>query len=122
MSTLFSVVGLLLKKSFLHQRTTERDMFVEWVSSVARHYHAGEPKHVSLPDKSFFTIMERKVFCEMSPSQIQIHLRTGVIVIPDTNLPSVTFSHDSIRDLNSLNTDVRIEGMYNISRCHSSLF
>ena len=121
MLTLFSVMGLLLRKFFLHQCTTEHDMFIEWVSSVARHYHTSEPKHVSLPDKSFFTIMEQKVFCKMSPSQIQIHLHTGIIVIPNTNLPSVTFSHDSIHDLNSLNTDIRIEGMYNISCCHSSL-
>ena len=121
MLTLFSVISLLLRKFFLHQCTTEHDMFIEWVSSVTWHYHTSEPKHVSLPDKSFFTIMEQKVFCKMSPSQIQIHLHTGIIVIPDTNLPSVTFSHDSICDLNSLNTDIRIEGMYNISCCHSSL-
>jgi hypothetical protein len=110
------------KTFLLYQRTIERDMFIEWVSSVTRHYHAGQPKHVSKTDRSFFTIIERKTFCEMSPSRIQIQLQKGVIVIPDINLPGVPFSHDSIRDLNSLNTDVRIEGMYNISRCHSSLF
>jgi len=97
-------------------------MFVEWVSSITRHYHAGEPKHVSLTDKSFFTIMDRKTFSEMSPSRIQIQLQKGVIVIPDTNLPRHPFSRHGIRELNSLNTDVRIEGMYNTSRCHSSLF
>lgn len=110
------------KNFLLYQRTIERDMFVEWVSSITRHYYAGEPKHVSRIDKSFFTIFDQKTFSKMSPSRIQIQLQKGVIVIPDTNLPGHPFSRHGIRELNSLNTDVRIEGMYNTSLCHSSLF
>jgi hypothetical protein len=110
------------KKSLLYQRTVERDTFVGWVNSITWHYHAGIPKHVSLIHKSFFTVIAQKTFSEMSPSRVQMQLQKGVIVIPDMNLPGYAFSRYGIRDLNSTNTDVKIQGMHNISHCHYCLF
>jgi len=101
----------ITKKFLLFQRRVERDTFMQWVASINGHYHAGKPKHVSQLDKSFLTIMERNTFSAMSPSDVQIQLQQGVIVIPDMNLPGHPFSRQGIRELNSLNTDVRIEGM-----------
>ena len=110
------------KKSLLFQRTAERDTFIEWVNSITRHYHAGKPKHVSLIHKSYFTVIDRKTFSEMSPSRVQIQLQKGVIVIPDMDLPGYPFSRHGIHKLNSINTDVRIQGVYSISHYHHSLF
>lgn len=101
----------ITNKFLLFQRRVERDMFMQWVASITGHYHAGKPKHVSQPDKSFLMIMEQKTFSAMSPSDVQIELQKGVIVVPDMNLPGHAFSRQGIRELNSLNTDVTIEGM-----------
>ena len=58
----------------------------------------------------------------MPPSRVQIQLQKSVIVIPDMKLPCHTFSHHGIHELNSMNTDVRIQGIYNISHCCYSCF
>jgi len=97
-------------------------MFVEWVDSIKKNYHAGKPKHVSVVDQSFFKMIERQTFSEMSPSRVQIQLQNSVIIIPSMNLPAHSFSRHGVRELNSLNTDVRIEGMRNISHSPRCLF
>ena len=90
-------------------------MLVEWVKSISLHYHDGKPKHISLPHKSFITIINQKTFFDMSPSQVQIQLQKSVIVIPDMKLPCHAFSCQGIRDLNSMDTNVSIQGIYKIS-------
>ena len=100
-------------------------MFIDLVASIKSNYHAGTPKHVSMVDKSFFKIIDRQTFTEMSSSHVQMRLQKGIIVVPNMNLPAHFFSRNGVRELNSLNTDVRIEGMCNISHpphCLSDIF
>lgn len=93
---------------------------MDLVDSVIRHYHEGRPKHVRLVGESFFTSMDENTFSEMSPTRVQVLLQKNVIVVYNTSLPRLTFSRHGIRQLNSLNTDVRIQGMSNISYCYLS--
>jgi len=65
--------------------------------------------------------MKQTEFQGISPLRLQNHLLQHVIVIPDMDFPSYSFSRSGIRELNSLNIDVKIEGVYNLfhSRlCH----
>ena len=48
----------------------------------------------------------------MSSSEVQIHLRKRVVVFPDASVYHLPFSAYGLRKLNSLNTDVQIEGIY----------
>jgi hypothetical protein len=109
-------------QSLPFQRTVERDTFVDWVNCITRHYHAGKPKHVTLIQKSFFTVIDGQTFSKMSPARVQMQLQKSVIVIPAMGLRVYPFSRYGIRMLNTINTDVRIQGMYNISHCHYSIF
>jgi hypothetical protein len=90
--------------------------------STTLHYRNGKPKHISLPHKSFITIINQKTFFDMSPSQVQIQLQKSVIVIPDMKLPCHAFSHQGICDLNSMDTDVGIRGIYKISHIVATAF
>lgn len=94
-------------------------MFAGWVTSISKHYDTGKPKHVSLVDKSFFAIIDNVVFSKMPPSLTQIQLQKRVIVIRDMTHKGYPFSRHGIRDLNGLNTDVKIEGMYNVLHYHT---
>ena len=62
------------------------------------------------------------MFSEMSPSRVQIQLQKGIIVIPYIDLPGYPFSRHGIHKLNSISTDIRIQGVYSISHYHHSLF
>jgi len=96
--------------------------FVELYSSVTSNYLAGKPEHISAPTNSIFRIIERTQFDAMSPSCLQIELRKGVIIVPNMDLSSHSFSRDGIRELNSLNIDVKIEGVYNMLNSYRPIF
>lgn len=58
----------------------------------------------------------------MSSSEVQIHLRKRVVVFADTSVYHLPFSAYGLRKLNSLNTDVQIEGIYVILISDQHLF
>lgn len=94
------------------QRKDEAASFVHLFSRITSLYAQKSPRHVSLPDKSAFRIMELKKVEAMTPSRLQIQLQKGIIVVPDMNFDACSFSSTGIRSLNSLNIDVNIEGAY----------
>ena len=94
------------------QRAVDCCSFKDILSQITGRYHNHQPKHVFAPDESFFKIVDATAFNSMSSSEIQIHLQRRVMVVPDFHRRPYPFSRFAICELNSLNTDVSIEGGY----------
>ena len=74
------------------------------------------PKHISDKQNSFFVVFRKSDFDMMPTSSVHSHLRNRHIVIPDMNLGPLTFDHQGIRQLDSLDALVQIEGDVLMSR------
>ncbi len=109
------------------QCVSDRRKFTDFLSQITQHYRDGRPLHStqygqtiqdnpsvpavqSVKARSIFHVVDKANFQAMTSSEIQINLRTHVLVLPDMEVPHYHFSGIGLRQLNSLNTDVMIEG------------
>jgi len=68
------------------------------------------PKHIGDKKNSFFVVLPKSDFLMTPTSLVHSHLRNRHIVIPDMNLGPLTFDRQGIRQLDSLDALVQIEG------------
>ena len=78
---------------------------------VVNTYVNDQPKHVSCPEESYFMVLPKAEFSSMTTCAVQAYLEMRNIVIPDMQLPSISFDRQGFRQLDSLNRTVDIEGM-----------
>ncbi|KIM35727.1 hypothetical protein M413DRAFT_32284 [Hebeloma cylindrosporum] len=104
------------------EREADVKIFINLLSSVTTGFSTGRAKHISHPEQSIFTIIKNAPLHAMTPSDVQIQLRKGVIVVPDATLATYQFCRRAIRAFNSLNIDVKIDGAYNTSHSQALRF
>ena len=91
-------------------------MFTSIVRAVEAAFVNHLPKHIGDKQNSFFVVLRKSDFLMMPTCLVHSHLRNRHIVIPDMNLGPLTFDRQGIRQLDSLDALVQIEGDVLMSR------